>query len=1222
MKADRFTYYLFLAAILFIVAGIFLAVYSESKTNDKETFVSTVSDNLEKQIDLLQRDVVDAIAYLESNNKASFEVFPLESTCPYYVFKNGQLIFWSDHHYVPEYRLLKGQYKIKYVRTLRKEFLSRRWNISDSKYEVFGIIPLFENYKLENNYVSSGYNSKIFADQSVQTLNLSAEIGHEVCLEQCLFKVAFRSGYQEHQEIFYAIIGWVLFTGIVLLGIALFFKSLIIARRNMPKGALLLAGGLIIIRAVMLLCDFPERFIALPLFDSKYFASSVLNPSLGDLLLNIICTAVLALFVAIHFRRLMFHYKLLHLKSRFNILTILLSAALPTCFLVIFLVFQTIYHNSQLTFDIKETIYFGTNRTVAFIIFILLSSSVFIAHHMLFSWLGKLTGKKQFLLYYLAGVVLFALINLLIDQDFEAALVVSIAYVCIVHFTRLFHYLSKIKYNTFLYIFFGIVASSVTAAWAIFEFENERKTDQKHKFATQFLIENDHLAEYLLSEINENLKSDAFIQSRMASPFFSKDIIRSKIRQVYLSNYFDKYDINIYLYNIRGQSFEGDKTELKPKDIQAFNVDQYKTRYPGIYFINKLGGEVAKRYLNFIEIKKRGILVGYIILDLRLKRVIPENVYPELLVDNRFLFPYQDVSYSYAVFDNTEVVFHSGSFNYFVNFDPGILKGSTIYKDGVRQGSYTHYAVMDGQGRVVVISSAEHHWVGFVSNFSFLFLIQVFTLLVITLFAAAYFSFQKVNLNYSARIQLYLNIAFFLPLFVVSITTLSLINSSFKKEVNEEYYKKARTISSNISGDLDQYIASLLNDTDELSSKLSQIAKFSGVDINLFNKRGRLIATSQPLIYENNLISRYINPVAMVKIGEQEESSYVARENVGTLSFNTTYFNIKSFETGDLIGILSIPFFQSEYALEQNQIEVLSNVINIFTVIFIVFLLISYLAAKWLTFPLTFITQKLKKTTLTGFNEPLNWPADDEIGLMVSEYNRMLVNLEESKKALAKTEKESAWRAIAQQVAHEIKNPLTPMKLTLQHLSRKLTGKKDGNLEKPINTLLHQIETLNDIASSFSSFAKMPIPENERFDISEVVKNTVQLYKADNHVNISLQLPHESVYTKGDEQLMSRILSNILLNASQSTDNVIVDINVCLTVINPYKLLLEVSDNGPGIDEAIQSKIFVPNFSTKETGSGIGLAIAKHGIEHAGGKIYFETSSKGTSFFIELPLVE
>jgi two-component system nitrogen regulation sensor histidine kinase NtrY len=291
-----------------------------------------------------------------------------------------------------------------------------------------------------------------------------------------------------------------------------------------------------------------------------------------------------------------------------------------------------------------------------------------------------------------------------------------------------------------------------------------------------------------------------------------------------------------------------------------------------------------------------------------------------------------------------------------------------------------------------------------------------------------------------------------------------------------------------------------------------------------------------------------------------------------------------------------------------------------------VFLVLSYFASKLLTEPLKLITQKIKRTTL-GRNEPLEWYNNDEIGMMVGEYNKMLVNLEASKQALSRSEKESAWREMAQQVAHEIKNPLTPMKLTLQHLQRILFRDEELSEQssRAINTLLSQVDNLNDIATSFSAFAKMPVPKNEVFEITVLTLDTVNLYESDADTKVSTHIQERPLFVLGDPQLMSRIITNLILNAIQSVpQGRKPEVEVWLyTNLSRTSVILEVKDNGSGIPDEIHDKVFIPNFSTKYAGSGIGLAVAKRGIEHAGGKIWFETQKDiGTTFFIELPLVK
>ncbi len=1164
--------------------------------------------------------LIDSLSLDPDTNELSFNQLPVpDEQFSYYIFNAGELEYWSDYRFVPEYKEVRGDYELEYRETLRHDFLVKKYDVPDSDREIYGVILLYSRYKIDNNYLESGWNDHFFRSDLLEDV-VSPDRATPVCINgECLFSVTLVDQPDYERQLYSWLSAGFVFLAFAFLVIMVFLHAL---RLHAPRGLLLLAGSFIILRGVMLLTDFPAQISTFELFDPKNFASSVLNPSLGDLLINLLLTMLLVLYIFRRYEQM--GWKVWAGKHKGSWLAgILIAGLMAVACHFQYLFLQTIYNNSQISYDINQSLQFGILRTTGIAIFVINAVTFFLGFHVLYNLLILLfPGKKIYLVFGIA-MVLFTGINLVVGQPFMIALGVTAAYFLFIHITSLPDSIDRISYGTFMYVFTAIFATAMLGSLTTHHFEHLDERDKKARFASQFLIENDLLGEYLLAEARENIHDDIFIQTRMSSPFIVKDAVKTKIRLVYLSNYFDKYDIRIYLFNANGVPYGSDISPFGLNEIEAWKDSDFATSYEDVYFINQLQGDISKRYISIVKIERRNMTTGYIVMDLQLKKFIPDNVYPELLVDNRFLTPYEHTAYSYAVLDNRRITYSSGDFNYFSDFPPSLLNQENLYEEGLSVSGYDHLALRDRKGRTVLISSQEHPEIHQVSNFSFLFLIQVMiVLLLVVIYALSIWS-RKVELNYSTRIQLYLNGAFFLPLFAVSITTLSVINSSFRKELTTEYYNTAENISENLSEDLNNYVRNLTVELEDLRDRLDEVSKFSGVDINLFSTRGRLLASTQPMIYENGFLAEYINTEAYEEITENNENFYVKQESVGELVFNSTFFGIKSFETGSLIGIISIPFFQSAYELEQNQIDVLTNVMNIFTVIFIVFLLISSFVSQWLTFPLKFITQKLKKTTLTGFNEPLSWNADDEIGLMVREYNRMLVNLEESKKALARSEKETAWREIAQQVAHEIKNPLTPMKLTLQHLSRKISGsgKNGEEYQKPIFSLLNQVDILNDIASSFSSFAKLPIPEHERYELTKVIRDTVTLFRSDRRADISLTIPQKELYTMGDEQLMGRILSNILLNAIQSKESA-VKIQVILQEIGENRLVVEVRDNGSGIEESIHGKVFMPNFTTKETGSGIGLAVAKHGIEHAGGKIWFETEDhSGTSFFIELPKV-
>jgi len=356
-------------------------------------------------------------------------------------------------------------------------------------------------------------------------------------------------------------------------------------------------------------------------------------------------------------------------------------------------------------------------------------------------------------------------------------------------------------------------------------------------------------------------------------------------------------------------------------------------------------------------------------------------------------------------------------------------------------------------------------------------------------------------------------------------------------------------------------------------------------------------------------------------------------ESLGTKQYRTAYAGIKSYD-GRLLGVLSIPYFYARPELDRQIIEVISSALSIFTGLFLFFLILSYFASNVLTKPLKLLTQKIRKTNLDQPNDPLPWRSDDEIGMLIREYNRMLIKLEESKQALAQNEKQSAWREMAKQVAHEIKNPLTPMKLTLQHLQRTLPNASGAEsatstndpamrrvIQRTFDSLLDQIDNLSDIATSFSDFAKMPLPKNEIFEVTGVINKAADLYADDQRIVLQRQIAPGPVMVKGDRQLIGRTLTNLIINGIQSVPPDRKPVLSLRLYTNDDDVQIEVHDNGTGIPEAIRKKVFLPNFSTKRGGSGLGLAIAKRGVEHAGGSIWFETTEGvGTSFFLSLPL--
>ncbi|MEP0714096.1 MAG: HAMP domain-containing sensor histidine kinase, partial [Algoriphagus sp.] len=747
----------------------------------------------------------------------------------------------------------------------------------------------------------------------------------------------------------------------------------------------------------------------------------------------------------------------------------------------------------------------------------------------------------------------------------------------------------------------------------------------KTRFANQNLIENDVMTEFFLGEIFTRIKSDLFIQNRIADPLFSKEPIETKIRRIYLDNYFDQFEVQVRIFSSSGQQILGNSASPNLKDIQLeFIKSDYATSVKDLYFIRANESNTGNRFIAFVPLNKDGTLLGTVFLELRQLRVQPTSVYPKLLLDKKYNDKLDPVLYDYAVFKDKDLIRNSGSYNYLNKQFDRVLSRQALLTDGVHQSGYHHFGIRNGDELIIVSSRniSVAHFLGNISLFFVLFVIMTFmTILINTLITGI----KKFEFNYSTKLQLYLNFAFFFPILIISIITIGLLANSYRNDLDRQYIQKAALIRGNLGSFLNNQKPENV-DKDLLNEEVNELANTTASDIHVYSSEGTLESTNRPNIFDKKILSPLINPKAIAEIQEMGQSQYLAEEQIGKLNYKTVYLSIPATATQENLGILAVPFFESEAELNTLIADVLSNIFNAFVVIFILFLFVSYFVSTNLTFPFKLLTQKLKATNLED-NEPMYWGSKDEIGLLVNEYNNMLFKLENSKKVLASTEKESAWREMAKQVAHEIKNPLTPMKLTLQHLIRlQDAGRLDDaeKLKRSLETLIHQVDALSGIASSFSTFAKMPLPNNELMNFKSVLNKVLELFNGDQQMKLIFQDDSftNDIPIMGDDKLFGRVISNLIINGVQAVEPGVKPVIKIWLWMTDQAVFLEISDNGKGISEDLKDKIFIPNFSTKSTGSGLGLAIAKSGVETAGGKIWFETElGKGTTFYLTFPLI-
>ena len=1195
--------------VLFLGAGLWLAFVS-FYPETPSSIALKVARRLERELRKIDEEAAQIISGRDST------LTPDEVSFPFFQYDKGLLTRWSDNRWPPPSAFWTDSLPVKLIQDGNASYLAKRWGTPLGK-ELIGLIPLWRSYKIVNEYLEPEWNEHLFSTSDISILEVNSTLGVPVCIkEQCYFRISFLP--QEVPTHFRTRLVSVIFLSVaLLLLVAMAYVWMPRFFSPYPELQLLYLFGVFrLLRLVMVQANFPGVFIHFGLFDPQVFAASSLNASLGDLVLNLVALLVLCYFL---FRRYTGFWIVKRLRAgqtgRWT-----LSVCAAICFLFGFLfpavTVQTLYNNSSLPLTIAQSLRFDGLMSMGLVAIMLSGVCAFLFIHVFVRLLVGDRNRLRIVVSYGVGVAVFVMTNELTGQPYIVTLLAATLYLATVYLLKLYSSLNQFKYATFAYLFVGVVFLCVSGADATYYFTRREVIDSQFRFARNFLIERDYFAEYLLREASQDVAVDGFIQSRMVSPFMSKDPVRQKIRQVFLPTYFNKYDVEILLFNATGDGMDNTTDKSFGGYIAFYDTEAFRTEYSGVYFLNNPQADVTQKYLAVIPIRKMHALMGHVVIELSLKRIIPENVYPELLVDNRFQEYYRAQELSYAVFAAGTIQFTSGNYNYEGLFDQSWFGDPAMYGGGISRNGYVHIAQEDQNGRVAVVSSQDPGTALAFSAFSFLFVLGMAVILLVLSVLGIIRYASGHDLYFSARIQFILNLSFFLPLILVSVTTLSLTSSSSQEQLNDEYRNKARAFAqqlTNYAEDGREY---------DMREQLMELAKLSSLDANLYSTRGKFKVSSQPLIVESGILSGYINPEALSRV-RGGDNVFIQHERIGKLSYFVAYAALKSPVTGKLVGILGIPFFQSAYSLERAQVTILANILNIFAGIFIVLLVLSYFVSRWLIFPLTYITQSLKRTSLMKTNQPLTWNANDEIGLMAKEYNQMLYKLSESKAELEQTQREKAWREIAQQVAHEIKNPLTPMKLTLQQLERwvKQGSASPEKTEKAVSALLTQVDTLNDIASSFSSFARMPEPVMQRVELVELLRRVVDLHSQS--AEVTLATSAKTMYVLADEQVLGRIISNLIINGIQANrPGTMPRVDVSLKHQGDL-MIVKIQDNGRGISPEVAERIFLPHFTTKKSGSGLGLAIARQGIEQMRGRITFETEQgRGTAFYIELPVLE
>ena len=401
--------------------------------------------------------------------------------------------------------------------------------------------------------------------------------------------------------------------------------------------------------------------------------------------------------------------------------------------------------------------------------------------------------------------------------------------------------------------------------------------------------------------------------------------------------------------------------------------------------------------------------------------------------------------------------------------------------------------------------------------------------------------------------------------------------------------------------------------------EIYKIAEVHSLQLNLYDLDGTLLKTSRAT-FTLDTMQVCIRTEILNELSNTAQHHYIEKSQENGETFQSSYSYITDQKSKPL-AILNLPYLENDEFLSKELNEFLLRLLYAYSFVLLMAVGFAFLLSKYITKSLKTISDKINTTRLEKSNEKIEiGDTSEEINVLVNSYNSMIDELEESAVKLATSEREQAWREMAKQVAHEIKNPLTPMRLTVQNFQRKFDP-TDENIHKKVDeyskTLIQQIDTMSSIASAFSNFAKMPAQQNETLNVVKIVKLALDIF---NEEYIEFSSDSEDIIAKFDRTQLIRVVTNLVKNGIQAIpNNREPKIKVNVRTEN-NQVIITVSDNGSGVLEENKMKVFEPKFTTKTSGMGLGLAMVKNIVEMHKGTISFESERhKGTTFIVTIP---
>lgn len=783
-----------------------------------------------------------------------------------------------------------------------------------------------------------------------------------------------------------------------------------------------------------------------------------------------------------------------------------------------------------------------------------------------------------------------------------------------------------IRYNIYapktLTAFAFVLALYFSITSEIYGFQKEQRRVQV--WANMLAVERDLGLEIQLRSVENSIAADQLI-SALACLDNSGGMILSRIKEYYLPRIKQEYSMSISV--IRDTDKEAERkfndilnrgTGISSGSHFLFVTDANgRSKYAGVFMYYTAGKGVSRLLLE-IEPNTNREDRGYYSLLGRFSNSQGVNI-PAL--------------FSYAKYKDNKLTLFTGNYPYPTVFDNmGSEENDGREWSVARQKEYTHFLNRVSDNEVIIISRPQRNFLVYFTSFSYLFLILTGILLIFSrsrkkeMFRSNYFRTRINTILFTSSLLILVSMAVVSILFVYKRNEVNMHNLMSSKISTVQALTESRVRNARTWRDLT---------TPEFGIAMENISNTTKSDITFYTPEGKVFRSTTPEVFEKMILGSRIDQNAYYNICRLNQRYYIHREELSGYHYWALYAPIFN-DSQQLIAIVCVPYTDKNYDFRREAFFHASLIINLFLLLLIASLLFSTREVNSMFAPLVEMGRKMSGADINHL-EYIIYKRQDEISSLVDAYNRMVHDLSESTRKLALAERDKAWSQMARQVAHEIKNPLTPIKLEIQRLIRL---KQNGNpsweekFDKVSDVVLEHIDILTETANEFSTFAKLYSEEPVLMDLDKTLKDQLLIF--DNRPNIRIQyIGMPEAYVKAPKPQLIRVFVNLITNAVQAVEIMqkeAVDrgeeqplgrVVICLrksTRDGYYDAVFD--DNGPGVSDENLNKLFTPNFTTKSGGTGLGLAICRNIIEKCEGEIRYQKSFAlgGASFIVTLPV--